>query len=184
MTDYTELESRLRDYRRTVQDCESDAFDAADAIKELQAEVERLNRGWLNVGYVESLVEDVKRLTAVNKGYETQANEDCALIVKLTAERDAALAASRHETDLCQQAIEEIENLQKQITEMREIGKLAFRAIVSSSDVIHTIVPENDDEEARVFELQNQLHDVGMSLFTVCRLPDEDAQLVMERKRA
>ena len=109
--------------------------------------------------------------------------EACANLVRLAAERDAALAASRHETDLRQQALEEIENLQKQITEMREIGKLAFRAIVSASDVIFTIIPENDDEAEPISALQNQLHDVGMSLFTVCRLPHEYAQWIMERKR-
>jgi len=42
MTDYSELESRLRDYRRTVQDCESDAFEAADAIKAQAARIAEL----------------------------------------------------------------------------------------------------------------------------------------------
>jgi len=37
---------------------------------------------------------EIERLTTVNKGYETQANEDCLLISKLTAERDAAFAMS------------------------------------------------------------------------------------------
>ncbi len=39
--------------------------------------------------------------------------------VVLTAERDAALAASRHETDLCQQALDDMELWRKNFIEMQ-----------------------------------------------------------------
>lgn len=51
----------------------------------------------------------LQSLTQNLEGHKTQAAEDCALIFSLTAERDAALFASRYETDLCQQAIADLE---------------------------------------------------------------------------
>lgn len=41
-------------------------------------------------------------------------------IEKLTTERDAALAASRYETDLCQQAIEEMDKLKAELTAIHQ----------------------------------------------------------------
>lgn len=53
---------------------------------------------------------------------------------RLLAERDAALAASRHETDLCQQAIEDMENRTRLLT--WAYSKLAYRSFANMDDCL------------------------------------------------
>ena len=78
-----------------------DSAEAADAIERLTAELG-------------DLPEAQRELMAENK--------------RVTAERDAALAASRHETDLRQQALEEMDTLIA-ITNERDALKAELAAI-------------------------------------------------------
>jgi hypothetical protein len=61
------------------------------------------------------------------------------------------------------------------LTQMKEIGKLCFRVLDRAHAVIDTIEPESDSERESLDQLLTDMQDVSMSLFTVCRLPTEEA---------
>ena len=117
-----ELIERLK---RTEYD-DLDACKAADALERMAFENLRLagevsNRnsralaGDTATKQFDAMYEEIERLTAHDQ-FLADANKkwiaDCE---RLTAERDAALAASRHETDLCQQALDTVKEVQAEV---------------------------------------------------------------------
>ena len=127
-----QLISRLRDYSSSAESLES-----AYALERLNADNGRLsNLLQGNTMYLEAELSErtTERDLALERGAEYseqlakqdlkierltaelgQAPEIQRMLMadckRLTAERDAALAASRHETDLCQQALEDLEKV-------------------------------------------------------------------------
>ena len=71
--------------------------------------------------------------------------------------------------------IKTLRSQEKQLTELREIGKLAFRALASASKVAESVDADNWTEDEMLSDLRQQIHDVSMSLFTVLRLPKSEA---------
>ena len=104
--------------------------EAADEIERLTAENLRLagevsNRnsralaGDTATKQFDAMYEDIESLTAeLNSIKEKNAPEIGSInayITNLTSERDAALAASRYETDLCQQALDTVKEVQAEV---------------------------------------------------------------------
>jgi hypothetical protein len=76
------------------------------------------------------------------------------------------------------------EPLTDELTSIKEMGKHAFRALDKAASVIATIDPESNDESEELAKLTTEIHDVAMSLFTVCGLPMQEAALWFYRERA
>ena len=104
--------------------------ECADALESLTAENLRLagevsNRnsralaGDTATKQFDAMYEDIESLTAeLNSIKEKNAPEIGSInayITNLTSERDAALAASRYETDLCQQALDTVKEVQAEV---------------------------------------------------------------------
>ena len=61
------------------------------------------------------------------------------------------------------------------MSDLSEIAKLAWRALVEAEQVIDTIETEDDEEAGELFSLQTRISSITQSLFMVLNLTQADA---------
>ena len=64
----------------------------------------------------------------------------------------------------------------KLMTELKEISKLAWRALVDAERVIETIDPEHDVEAISLAELRKRISDVSLALFYALNLSQDEIE--------
>ena len=105
--------------------------EAADALERLTAERDSLQEGldgW-HARYLDCEVEFARLVDVCH-----------AAKLRLATERDAALAASRHETDMCQQALEDLEKMRGESGVLRGLLNEAL-------GVLETITDEQEPDD-------------------------------------
>lgn len=65
-----------------------------------------------------------------------------------------------------------------QHTQLHELSKLAWRALIAADRVIETIAPESDDEAEKLMDLMDQIRSITHGLLPLLMLTNEEIEEV------